>query len=103
MPAPAAASDPSSAKYSAGVGTKTLLASESTIVAVNSATTISVTARAAEVRSSVWRMRRAAAAKAKVAMSQVQNRSEPWRPAQTPDTRYSHASGPESCGKLDTT
>ena len=86
MPAAGDTSEPSSLRYSAAVAMKGLLDSESTSVAVKSATMISVTPRATDERSSVVRMRRQATTAAYSEMSQVHSRSEPWRPAHTAET-----------------
>ena len=81
-----ATSVPSALRALAGVGTNTLLASDSAIAPQNSMMTISITPSAAQVSSSVWRMRRHAQAAANSEMSHVQNMSDPWRPAHTPAT-----------------
>ena len=87
MPPILLTSVPSGLRYSAAVAMNGLLEAENTSVAVNRATTISVTPRAAHVRSSLARRRACAWAAPKAAMSHVQSSSEPWRPAHTALTR----------------
>ena len=87
MPPILDASVPSALRYSAAVAINGLLDAEKTSVAVNSATTISVTPRAAHVSSSLAWRRRYAWAAANAEMSHVHNKSEPWRPAHTALTR----------------